>query len=222
MPIGILGSLVICTVLYILFAHVLTGIAPVSDFRTSGREASVAYAITKHMPGYGWLAKLVTVAILVRLHVGHPGHADGAVARLLLDVARRPRAQGVLATCTRVYRTPWKSNLLFFGFVGLLRRVRARGHRRRHDARSGRCSRSCSCASACGSCACAIPMRRGSSARRWCRWCRCSASSSNAAHDLRARLARTGRGSACGSSSAWSSTSATGGTTRSWPRADRI
>ena len=28
MPIGILGSLVVCTVLYILFAHVLTGLAP--------------------------------------------------------------------------------------------------------------------------------------------------------------------------------------------------
>ena len=34
MPIGILGSLAICTVLYILFAHVLTGIATVEDFRT--------------------------------------------------------------------------------------------------------------------------------------------------------------------------------------------
>src|ERR1700689_290963 len=64
MPIGILGSLAICTVLYILFAHVLTGIASVDDFRTSGKEASVAYAISAHMPGYGWLAKLVTVAIL--------------------------------------------------------------------------------------------------------------------------------------------------------------
>ena len=36
MPIGILGSLVVCTVLYILFSHVLTGIATVEDFRTHG------------------------------------------------------------------------------------------------------------------------------------------------------------------------------------------
>ncbi len=50
--------------LYILFAHVLTGVASVEDFRTAGSEASVAYAITTYMPGYGWLAKLVTVAIL--------------------------------------------------------------------------------------------------------------------------------------------------------------
>src|SRR6202030_1847879 len=41
MPIGILGSLVICTVLYVLFSYVLSGVATVQDFRTAGREASV-------------------------------------------------------------------------------------------------------------------------------------------------------------------------------------
>ncbi|MFN5721598.1 MAG: amino acid permease, partial [Bradyrhizobium sp.] len=64
MPIGILGSLVICTILYVLFAHVLSGIATVEDFRSTGREASVAFAIQKYMIGYGWLAKFVTIAIL--------------------------------------------------------------------------------------------------------------------------------------------------------------
>ena len=54
-------SLAICTVLYILFAHVLTGIAlRVQDFRTQGKEASVVYAITTYMHGYGWLGKFVT------------------------------------------------------------------------------------------------------------------------------------------------------------------
>jgi APA family basic amino acid/polyamine antiporter len=117
MPIGILGSLVICTVLYILFAHVLTGIASVEDFRTSGREASVAYAIMHHMPGYGWLAKLVTVAILFgftsvilvmlmgQSRVFYSMARDGLVPKLFADV--HPK-----------YRTPYKSNLLFFGFVG--------------------------------------------------------------------------------------------------------
>ena len=118
MPIGILGSLVICTVLYILFAHVLTGIAPIEDFRTGGREASVAYAITKHMPGYGWLAKLVTVAILFgftsvilvmlmgQSRVFYSMSRDGLVPRLFSDV--HPK-----------YRTPYKSNIAFFVFVGL-------------------------------------------------------------------------------------------------------
>jgi basic amino acid/polyamine antiporter, APA family len=118
MPIGILGSLAICTVLYILFAHVLTGIASVDDFRTSGREASVAYAITHHMPGYDWLAKLVTVAILFgftsvilvmlmgQSRVFFSMSRDGLVPKAFSDV--HPK-----------YRTPWKSNLLFFGFVGV-------------------------------------------------------------------------------------------------------
>src|SRR5262249_48759669 len=43
MPIGILGSLVICTILYVLFAYVLSGVATVEDFRSTGREASVAF-----------------------------------------------------------------------------------------------------------------------------------------------------------------------------------
>ena len=117
MPIGILGSLIICTVLYILFAHVLTGLATVEDFRTHGREASVAYAITHYMPGYGWLAKLVTVAILAgfssvilvmlmgQSRVFYSMSRDGLVPRIFSDV--HPR-----------FRTPWKSNLVFLVFVG--------------------------------------------------------------------------------------------------------
>jgi APA family basic amino acid/polyamine antiporter len=116
MPIGILGSLAICTVLYILFSHVLTGIAPVEDFRAD-REASVATAITNHMPGYDWLAKLVTVAILAgfssvilvmlmgQSRVFFSMSRDGLVPKAFSDVHAR-------------YRTPWKSNLLFFVFVG--------------------------------------------------------------------------------------------------------
>src|SRR6185369_12372973 len=64
MPIGILGSLFFCTILYILFSYVLTGVAPWQDFAIQGKEASVAYAIKTYMPGYGWLAPLVSLAIL--------------------------------------------------------------------------------------------------------------------------------------------------------------
>jgi len=37
-----------CTILYILFSFVLTGVAPYTDFVKSGKEASVAYAL-KHI-----------------------------------------------------------------------------------------------------------------------------------------------------------------------------
>jgi len=118
MPIGILGSLVVCTVLYVLFAYVLSGVATVEDFRSTGREASVAYAITKYMPGYEWLSKSVTVAILAgfssvilvmllgQSRVFYSMSHDGLVPKIFSEV--HPR-----------YRTPYKSNMLFFVFTSL-------------------------------------------------------------------------------------------------------
>src|SRR4026209_221227 len=113
MPIGILGSLVVCTVLYVLFSYVLSGVATVEDFRSTGREASVAFAITKYMTGYGWLAQLVTVAILAgfssvilvmllgQSRVFYAMSQDGLVPKAFSDV--HPR-----------YKTPYKSNMIFF------------------------------------------------------------------------------------------------------------
>jgi APA family basic amino acid/polyamine antiporter len=118
MPIGILGSLVVCTILYVLFSHVLSGVATVEDFRTAGREASVAFAITKYMPGYEWLSKLVTIAILAgfssvilvmllgQSRVFYSMSHDGLVPKIFSEV--HPK-----------YQTPWKSNLLFFVLTAL-------------------------------------------------------------------------------------------------------
>jgi APA family basic amino acid/polyamine antiporter len=118
MPIGILGSLAICTILYVLFSHVLSGIATVDDFRTAGKEASVAFAITKYMTGYAWLAKFVTVAILAgfssvilvmlygQSRVFFSMSSDGLVPKLFSD--SHPK-----------FKTPWKSNMLFFVFTAL-------------------------------------------------------------------------------------------------------
>ena len=117
MPIGILGSLAICTVLYILFAHVLTGVATIDDFRTAGREASVAYAITHHMPGYEWLAKLVTVAILAGFSSVILVMLMGQ-SRVFYSMSRDGLVPGIFSEVHPKYRTPWKSNLLFFVFVG--------------------------------------------------------------------------------------------------------
>jgi APA family basic amino acid/polyamine antiporter len=119
MPIGILGSLAFCTILYVLFSYVLSGVATVQDFRSAGREASVAFAITKYMTGYEWLSKSVTVAILAgfssvilvmllgQSRVFFSMSRDGLVPKVFSDV--HPR-----------FRTPYKSNMLFFVFTGLL------------------------------------------------------------------------------------------------------
>ncbi len=118
MPIGILGSLVVCTFLYILFAHVLTGIAPVEFFRTEGREASVAMAITKYMPGYKWLADLVTVAILAGFSSVILVMLMGQ-SRVFYSMSRDGLVPPVFSELHPRHRTPYKSNALFFVFVGL-------------------------------------------------------------------------------------------------------
>jgi APA family basic amino acid/polyamine antiporter len=119
MPIGILGSLVVCTILYILFGHVLTGVAPWKDFvdPEKGREASVAYAISTYMTGYGWLANAVTIAILAGF--------SSVILVMLMGQSRIfytmsndgliPKAFGELHP---KYKTPYKANWILFIFVG--------------------------------------------------------------------------------------------------------
>jgi len=117
MPVGILGSLAICTVLYILFSHVLTGIAPYTDFRSAGLEASVAFAIEKYMLGYGWLAKFITVAILFGFSSVILVMLLGQ-SRVFYSMSRDGLVPSVFSALHPEYRTPWKSNMLFFLFVG--------------------------------------------------------------------------------------------------------
>jgi APA family basic amino acid/polyamine antiporter len=117
MPIGILGSLVVCTVLYILFAHVLTGVASVNDFRTQGKEASVAYAIKTYMAGYGWLANLVTVAILFGFSSVILVMLMGQ-SRVFYSMSRDGLVPKVFSELHPKYSTPYKSNWIFFVLVG--------------------------------------------------------------------------------------------------------
>lgn len=42
MPIGILGSLIICTILYVLFAHVMTGLVNYKEFAGDAKPAATA------------------------------------------------------------------------------------------------------------------------------------------------------------------------------------
>ncbi len=120
MPIGILGSLVVCTILYILFGHVLTGVAPWQEFvdPEKGREASVAYAISTYMTGYQWLSTAVTVAILAgfssvilvmlmgQSRVFYTMSGDGLIPKVFSVL--HPR-----------FQTPYKANMILFVFVGL-------------------------------------------------------------------------------------------------------
>jgi APA family basic amino acid/polyamine antiporter len=130
MPIGILVSLAICTVLYILFGHVLTGVAnwQVLVDPAKGGEASVAYAI-EHMAGtmdangvwhprFGWLSTSVTIAILAGF--------SSVILVMLMGQSRvffSMSQDGLLPKAFSVlhpkFKTPYKANLILFVFVGL-------------------------------------------------------------------------------------------------------
>jgi APA family basic amino acid/polyamine antiporter len=127
MPIGILGSLAICTVLYILFAHVMTGVTNYTSFAGKDGIAPVAVAID-HMgttaadgslhPDYPWLNRAIIVAIL-------GGYASVILVMLLgqsrvfFSMSKDGLIPKVFSDIHPKFRTPAKSNLLFLLFVSL-------------------------------------------------------------------------------------------------------
>lgn len=62
-PIGILGSLIICTVLYMLMSYVVTGIAPYSTLNVAHPVSQAVEAL----PGKAWLAMFVNIGAVVGL-----------------------------------------------------------------------------------------------------------------------------------------------------------
>ncbi len=114
MPIGIIGSLIICTILYVLFSHVMTGVANYTEFKGSAAPVAVAIAKTPYI----WLQQAIIVAILAgytsvilvmlmgQSRVFFTMSKDGLVPKVFSDV--HPK-----------FQTPYKSNLLFAVFVSL-------------------------------------------------------------------------------------------------------
>lgn len=127
MPIGILGSLLICTILYILFAHVMTGVTSYTTFKGQDGIAPVAVAID-HMgtpdasgvirPDYPWLNRAIVVAILA-------GYASVILVMLLgqsrvfFSMSKDGLLPKVFSSVNPRTQTPAKSNLLFMLFVSL-------------------------------------------------------------------------------------------------------
>jgi len=127
MPIGILVSLAICTVLYLLFAHVMTGVTSYTSFQGVDGIAPVAVAID-HMgevgangvvtPAYPWLNKAIILAILA-------GYSSVILVmlmgqtRVFFSMSQDGLLPKVFSQVHPKFRTPAKSNLLFMLFVSL-------------------------------------------------------------------------------------------------------
>ncbi len=118
MPISILVSLAICMILYMLFGHVLTGVANYKEFETVGKEASVSYAINTYMHGYHWLSILVTVAILAGFTSGILVMLLGQ-SRLFFSMSKDGLVPKVFSELHPKFKTPYKSNLIFLALAGL-------------------------------------------------------------------------------------------------------
>ena len=114
MPIGIIGSLLVCTILYVLFSHVMTGMANYKEFKDSAAPVAVAIAKTP----YAWLQKAIIVAILA-------GYSSVILvmlmgqSRIFYTMSKDGLVPKAFSKVHKKFQTPYKSNLLFAVFVSL-------------------------------------------------------------------------------------------------------
>lgn len=127
MPIGILLSLVICTIIYILFAHVLTGVVNYQAFAGKDGIAPVAIAVeamgsigTDGMitPSYPWL----NIAILLAILAGYSSVIMILLmgqSRVFFSMSKDGLLPKVFSEVHAKFRTPAKNNLLFMVVVSV-------------------------------------------------------------------------------------------------------
>lgn len=101
MPIGILLSLGVCTLLYILMALVITGLAP---YQTLNDPAPVAVALGSH-PQLAWLTQLVNIGVAVGLGSTILSLLYGQ-SRILYAMTRDGLLPPLFGTVNRKTRTP--------------------------------------------------------------------------------------------------------------------
>lgn len=114
MPIGIIGSLIVCTILYILVAIVLTGIVPIENIDVT-EPLAAAFADK----GIRWASALVAVGALA-----------GITSVLLVSLLAQPRVFFALARDGLLpkkfaevhprFNTPWFSTLLMGIIISIL------------------------------------------------------------------------------------------------------
>jgi len=111
MPIGIIGSLAVCTILYIAFATVLTGMV---NYTKLGVSAPVAVAID--ITPYAWLKLLIKIGIIAGFTSVMLVMLLGQ-SRVFYSMSRDGLVPKIFSAIHPKWRTPWRSNLLFMCFV---------------------------------------------------------------------------------------------------------
>jgi APA family basic amino acid/polyamine antiporter len=113
MPIGIIGSLLVCTVLFILYTHVLTGMV---NYRDLNVAAPLSLAL-EQIP-YRWLTIGMNVAVLAGLTSVMLVMLLGQ-SRVLFSMANDRLLPKAFRDVHPKFRTPWKCNLMLMVFVSL-------------------------------------------------------------------------------------------------------
>lgn len=113
MPIGIIGSLIVCTILYVGFAAVMTGLVPYTELNNA---APVATAVDR--TPFRWLNSAIKLAIIC-------GYTSVILVMLLgqsrvfFSMSRDGLLPGIFARIHPVHRTPWLTNIIFAVGVGI-------------------------------------------------------------------------------------------------------
>jgi APA family basic amino acid/polyamine antiporter len=108
MPFGIIGSLVICTVIYILVSIVLTMIVPYTKLNVPD---PVAVAVDAFGPQWGWFAKTIKVGAIVGLTSVILVLMYGQT-RIFYTMARDGLLPKFFARVHPTLRTPWINTLV--------------------------------------------------------------------------------------------------------------
>jgi APA family basic amino acid/polyamine antiporter len=113
LPIGIFGSLALCTVLFMLYSWVLTGVV---NYRKLNVAAPLSLALDR-IP-YHWLNIAMNLAVLAGLTSVILVMLMGQ-SRVFYSMARDGLLPATFAAVHPKFRTPWRSNLLLMVFVSL-------------------------------------------------------------------------------------------------------
>jgi basic amino acid/polyamine antiporter, APA family len=116
MPIGIMGSLAICTVLYIAVSLVLTGIVKYTELNVPD---PIAVGVNAAGPGLAWLRPLVKIgaiaglsSVILVMLLGQP--------RIFYTMAKDGLLPPVFAQVHPKFKTPWLASLLTGGCAMLI------------------------------------------------------------------------------------------------------
>jgi len=113
-PIGILGSLFVCTVLYMAVAAVLTGIVPYSTLNVADPIAKAVDAI-----GLPWLSFIVKIGAIAGLTSVMMVLMYGQT-RVFYTMAKDGLMPQIFSTVHHKYQTPWVNTIVVGLVIGLI------------------------------------------------------------------------------------------------------